>query len=120
MKRAMFILSLVAVSLPSFAAKKKGKVTEEQKQHLFDELKNKKFMWAYGEYNKIYTHSFRLSGSGIITGYDHENEKFWEINDSGQLVVLNAEKEVQWTFKRGEKDGKLYFEEPGSRYLLEM
>jgi hypothetical protein len=108
----------MAMPVMSGPKKNKTKVTAEQKEELFDAVKNKRFTWAFGE--QVYSKHFKLDRSGKIKGYENENEKTWGINDYGQLVVYNAAKKVQWVFTQSEKDGQMYFEERGGRYLLEM
>jgi hypothetical protein len=120
MKRQIFILCLLATAMSVVSApnKNKTKITAEQKKEIFDAVKNKRFTFAFGE--EVYSKHFKLDRSGKIKGYDNANEKHWDINDFGQLVLYNSAKKVQWRLKKGEKDGQMYFEEPGGRSLLEM
>ncbi len=96
------------------------KMTKKQKK-VYDTIKNKRFEWAFAEKNRIHTQNFILNESGDIKGYDHPKEKFWKVNDKGQVVVYNIAKQVTWVFTRQkDKNGKLYFVESGGRHLLEM
>ena len=120
MKRQIFILCLLAIALPVMSApkQKQTKITVEQKKEIFDAVKNKRFTWAFGE--QVYSKHFKLDRSGEIKGYDNPNEKYWEINDYGQLVVYNTAKKIQWVFNRKDRDGDMCFEEAGGRTLLKM
>lgn len=118
MKRCTFSLSLLLTSIASIAFANKEKITADQKDELFKKVKNRTYIWGFGE--TIYSEDFKLDRSGTIKGYSHENEQYWKIDDYGHLIILNAGKKVQWTFTRQEdKNGQLYFVEPGGRYLLE-
>lgn len=80
-------------------------------------VQGKVFTWGFG--NQVYSDEFKLDKSGKVAIYTHENEASWKVNEKGELLVLNARGQVQWTFTQVNKEGvELYFEEPGKRYLM--
>ena len=125
MKKYIMALCLIALAMPAISGpKNKGKskkaptVSEEQRQELFDAVKNKRFTWAHGDV--VFTENFKLDRSGEITGYLHANERSWEINKKGKLIIRNASGNIQWVFvKQEDKRGKFYFETEDRFSLLE-
>ena len=83
-----------------------------------DLIRGRSFTWRKADY--VFSKEFVLDKSGEIKKYDHDNEDTWRVDDSGALLIYNADGKLQWTFKKVElRSGKVYMETVGGHCLIE-
>lgn len=88
---------------------------------LWKSLAGKVFEWRRASDDVIFTRNFTLSPSGLVTGYRHENECFWNVRN-GELVLYNRLRQgaCRLTLCKNEERGILLRQINGPHVLREL